>query len=231
MPPNFKGIKAMIKNLIPLFFFSIMLSQASAQQVYPDIVIETNYGKMTLALYDNTPMHSDNFVKLVKEGYYNEQLFHRVINNFMIQAGDPNSVNAKPGVMLGTGGPSYTIPAEFVPEYYHKKGAISAARQGDNVNPNKESSGSQFYIVQGKTYSRPELEQWVKRGAHLPFSKEQIQEYSTLGGTPHLDYSYTVFGELIDGLDILDIIASQRVDQNNRPIADVKIIKMYTQKR
>lgn len=221
----------MIKKLIPLFLFSIVFSYASAQLVYPDIVIETNYGNMTLALYDNTPMHSDNFVKLVKEGYYNEQLFHRVINNFMIQAGDPNSINAKPGVMLGTGGPSYTIPAEFVPEYYHKKGAISAARQGDNVNPNKESSGSQFYIVQGKTYSRAELEQWVKQGAHLPFTEEQIQEYSTLGGTPHLDYSYTVFGELINGLDVLDIIASQQVDQYNRPIADVKIIKMYTQKR
>ena len=186
---------------------------------------------MIVVLYDNTPFHCENFIKLVNDGFYNGQLFHRVINNFMIQAGDPQTKNAEPGVRYGSGGPSYTIPAEFVPEYYHRKGALSAARQGDNVNPQKESSGSQFYIVQGKKLSDAELDAFEQRGMHIKFTPEQREIYKTLGGTPHLDYSYTVFGEVIEGLDVIDKIAAQQTDANDRPVVDVKINKMYISKR
>ncbi len=216
------------------FLFLLVTSpmvKLSGQNDYPNVIIETNKGKLVVMLYDFTPLHSENFVKLVKEGYYNDQLFHRVIKNFMIQTGDPDSKGAAPGVMLGRGGPSYTIPAEFVPQYYHKFGALAAARQGDNINPQRASSGSQFYIVQGQTYTEAELDVFVKRGMHVPFTEDQKQIYTTLGGTPHLDYSYTVFGELIEGFDVLKAIASTPVGPNDRPIEDVRIIKVYTVKK
>jgi cyclophilin family peptidyl-prolyl cis-trans isomerase len=219
-----------MKNILLLSLLVFYGLSARTQTIYPDVVIETNHGKMIIHLYDETPLHCDNFIKLVNEGFYNGQLFHRVINNFMIQAGDPETKNAKPGIMYGTGGPSYTIPAEFIPEYYHKKGAIAAARQGDKTNPQKESSGSQFYIVQGKKFNDAELDAFEQRGLHIPFTSKQREIYKTSGGTPHLDYSYTVFGEVIEGFDVIDIIASQPVDSNNRPIKDVKILKMYTVK-
>jgi peptidyl-prolyl cis-trans isomerase B (cyclophilin B) len=146
----------------------------------------------------------------------------------MIQAGDPNSKSAKPGQVLGSGGPGYTIPAEFVKKYYHKRGALAAARQGDNVNPAKESSGSQFYIVHGRRFSDAELDAFVQRGMHIPFTSEQLENYKKQGGSPHLDYNYTVFGELIKGFEVLDAIASVKVDRNNRPMADVIILKAYT---
>lgn len=204
--------------------------QASAQTQYPNVVIETTAGTLEVMLYDNTFRHADNFVKLVNDGYYNGQLFHRVINNFMIQTGDDKSIDATPGTPLGYGGKNYTIPSEFFPEYYHKKGALSAARQGDNVNPNKESSGSQFYIVQGKTIDEQTFEAMVQRGMHPPFTPDQKQIYSTIGGTPHLDYAYTVFGEVIKGLEIIDLISNVPADKRDRPLEDVKIIKMYTTK-
>lgn len=220
-----------MKNILLPLLIAFITIITQAQSIYPNVVIETTQGKMIVVLYDNTPFHCENFIKLVNDGFYNGQLFHRVINNFMIQAGDPQTKNAEPGVRYGSGGPSYTIPAEFVPEYYHRKGALSAARQGDNVNPQKESSGSQFYIVQGKKLSDAELDAFEQRGMHIKFTPEQREIYKTLGGTPHLDYSYTVFGEVIEGLDVIDKIAAQQTDANDRPVVDVKINKMYISKR
>jgi cyclophilin family peptidyl-prolyl cis-trans isomerase len=214
--------------LISIIFFITFL--LNAQNSYPDIVLETSEGKIVLRLYDETPLHSDNFVKLINDGYYNGQLFHRVIKNFMIQSGDPNSKNAKTGQALGDGGPSYTIPSEFNQKYYHKKGALAAARQGDNINPRKESSGSQFYIVEGQILTMTQLEILLKKGLHIPFSSEQIKTYTTIGGTPHLDSQYTVFGEVISGLDVVDKIAITQTDQNSRPLKDIRIIKAYTLK-
>jgi len=215
--------------LITTIIFTTLLLKA--QNFYPDVVLETSEGKIVLRLYNETPLHSENFVKLVNEGYYNGQLFHRVLKNFMIQAGDPNSKTAKQYQTLGNGGPGYTIPAEFNPKYYHKKGALAAARQGDNVNPKKESSGSQFYIVQGQVLTMSQLEILLKKGAHDPFTPEQVNIYTTLGGTPHLDNQYTVFGEVISGLDVVEKISLAAVDHFSRPLTDVRIIKAYTLKK
>jgi len=199
------------------------------------VIVSTSFGDMTVRLYNDTPLHKENFLKLVKIGFYDGLLFHRVIQSFMVQGGDPNSKGAKKGQPLGTGGPGYTIPAEFRPHYIHKKGALSAARQGDAVNPKKESSGSQFYIVQGKVVSNETLTRMAAQkkpnadGSPFAYTVEQSQAYSELGGTPHLDGEYTVFGEIIDGLQIIDSIASIRTDGRARPVKDIsmkmKIIK------
>ena len=227
-----------------------------------DVIIHTEFGDMVIVLYDETPQHKANFLKLVKEGYYDDLIFHRVISNFMIQGGDPESRNASPDAQLGSGGPDYTVEAEFVPKYIHKKGALAAARQGDNVNPQKRSSGSQFYIVQGQPYTeeqlngakyqaklnevfmdfiyKPENANYLNRLAEAQriqdqnaymkvieeieptlqaivdaddswkYTDEQVEIYSTIGGTPHLDGQYTVFGEVIEGLDVIDTIAEAR---------------------
>lgn len=185
-------------------------------------VISTSYGKMTVLLYDATPKHRDNFIKLVKEGYFNGTLFHRVIRDFMIQGGDPDSKNAQPNQQLGVGGPGYTVEAEFNPEFYHKKGALAAARQGDQVNPEKRSSGSQFYIVQGKKITMPELNQ-IATSSGISYTPEQIKTYQTIGGTPFLDTQYTVFGEVIEGLEVIDKIAAVQTGAGNRPVKDVKM--------
>jgi cyclophilin family peptidyl-prolyl cis-trans isomerase len=203
---------------------------AAAQTQYPVVVMETTMGTLKIELYDNTFRHSDNFVKLVNEGYYNGLLFHRVINNFMIQTGDNLSKDAAPGTPLGTGGKSYTLEAEFYPEYYHKKGAVAAARQSDQINPQKRSSGSQFYIVQGQPINKATQQMMVQKNMHPPFTEEQSNLYATMGGTPHLDYAYTVFGQVIEGMDVIDKIAAVQTDERNRPLNDVKIIKMYTVK-
>lgn len=213
-----------------LVLATILSTLAIGQTQYPTVVMETTSGTIKIMLYDNTFRHSDNFVKLVNEGYYDGQLFHRVINNFMIQTGDDKSIDAPAGKFLGSGGKDYTIAAEFFPEYYHKKGAVAAARQGDDTNPEKRSSGSQFYIVQGKPIPEDLQELFVQKGMHVPFTEEQKILYNTLGGTPHLDYSYTVFGEVIEGLEIVDAISGVETDGNNRPFQDIKIIKMYTVK-
>ena len=236
--------------------------------------IKTTEGDIIIRLYDETPKHRDNFLKLVKEEYFNGTLFHRVIKDFMIQGGDPDSKNAPKGKMLGTGGPDYTIPAEFVyPQYFHKRGALSAARTGDEVNPNRESSGSQFYIVWGKTFKPAELKQMehqiamqqeqqvfnqltreqpeeimnlrrnrdrvglqtlqeklieqtktiCKEQGKPTFTKEQIEVYTNVGGTPFLDNQYTVFGEVEEGLDIVERIQNCDTDRNDRPTEDIKI--------
>ncbi|MBR5353675.1 MAG: peptidylprolyl isomerase [Bacteroidales bacterium] len=186
------------------------------------VKIETSYGDMVVKLYNETPKHRDNFLKLVKEGTYNDLLFHRVINQFMIQGGDPNSRNAKPGQMLGDGELGYTIPAEFVPGLYHKKGALAAARQADQVNPEKRSSSCQFYIVQGNTWDAAKLKM-VEQRYGKSFSKEQAKVYATLGGTPFLDGDYTVFGEVVEGLEVVDKIAAVKCGPMDRPVEDVKM--------
>lgn len=188
------------------------------------ILISTSFGDIKLKLYNETPQHRDNFIKLVKEGFYNETLFHRIIQGFMIQGGDPDSKNAPKGTALGNGDVGYTIPAEFNATLIHKKGALAAARMGDNVNPEKASSGCQFYIVQGKKYTKEDLDKIVKRKqGRVTYTEEQYKVYETIGGTPQLDMDYTVFGEVIEGLDVLDKIAAVAKDRSDRPIEDVKM--------
>ena len=239
--------------------------------------IKTSMGDIVVRLYDETPKHRDNFVKLAKEGYFDGTLFHRVIRDFMIQGGDPDSKGAPAGKNLGTGGPDYTIPAEFVfPKLYHKRGALSAARTGDEVNPNRESSGSQFYIVWGKTYKPAELKQMERQLAMqqeqavfnqlvadnkakimelrrnrdraglqelqddliastkaicaekgLPkFTDEQVESYTTVGGTPFLDNQYPVFGAVEEGLEIVGKIQEVETGRNDRPKDDVVMLSV-----
>ena len=200
------------------------------------VVISTIYGDMTVRLYPETPLHKANFLKLVNESFYDSLLFHRVIQGFMIQGGDSDSKGAAPGAALGRGGPGYTIPAEIDPQFIHKKGALCAARQGDQVNPKKESSGSQFYVVQGKPVPEAELNRIIDKKRRNNSSEseiytpEQITTYTTLGGTPHLDGDYTVFGEVIEGLDVIDSIAKQAVDRRSRPVEDI-IMTMKIEKK
>ena len=236
--------------------------------------IKTTEGDIVIRLYDETPRHRDNFLKLAKNGYFNGTLFNRVIKDFMIQGGDPDSKNAPKGEILGTGGPDYTIPAEFVyPRYFHKRGALSAARTGDEVNPDRESSGSQFYIVWGKIYKPAELKQMERQMAMQQeqevfnllakehreeimefrrnrdqaglqtlqeqlieetkkicrqkgkptFTTEQTEAYTTVGGTPFLDNQYTVFGEVEEGINVVERIQNRKTDRNDRPTEDVKM--------
>ncbi len=186
------------------------------------VLLSTKYGDMTLLLYDETPQHRDNFIKLVSDGFYDGTLFHRVIRNFMIQGGDPESKDAGPNKRLGSGGPGYTIEAEISPEFIHKKGALSAARQGDQANPEKRSSGSQFYVVQGKAVTAAELNQMAPRTGAI-YTADQINTYLKVGGTPFLDNQYTVFGEVIDGLDVIDKIAAVKTQPGDRPVEDVSM--------
>ncbi len=258
--------------------FTAFAGQKPKDEPQTKVLISTTYGDMKILLYNETPLHRDNFIKLANEHYFDSLLFHRVIQSFMIQGGDPDSKHAPPGTLLGEGGPSYTIPAEFNPKLYHKKGVLAAAREADLENPLQASSASQFYIVQGRVFTdslltiqakritrslifnriinQPEnttllnnYKRYVKTqlldsvkyvndlmakkvDAELPaatpyqFSEEQIEMYTTIGGTPHLDNSYTVFGEVYEGLDVIDKIAAQRVDKNARPIDDILIVKI-----
>jgi peptidyl-prolyl cis-trans isomerase B (cyclophilin B) len=177
------------------------------------ILISTEYGDMIAELYNETPLHRDNFVKLTKEGWYKDSPFHRVIKNFMIQGGHNADGRVDPG---------YTIPAEFNSSFYHKKGALAAARMGDQVNPMKESSGCQFYIVQGQVASDDLLMNLSKRSG-FSYSKKAIDDYTTIGGTPHLDGAYTVFGELVSGLEVLDKIAAVQTGMGDVPVKEVKM--------
>lgn len=185
-------------------------------------------GTIVVELYNETPKHRDNFLKLAGEGFYDGTLFHRVIGGFMAQGGDPQSKDAAPGARLGTGGPGYTVEAEIDPAFVHVKGALAAARQGDQVNPQRRSSGSQFYIVQGRDVTPQTLQSIVqsKSGSMAqPFSytPDQIAAYGELGGTPHLDMQYTVFGQVVKGLDVLDALCAVPTDRSNRPTEDVKM--------
>ncbi len=216
-----------LSSLIFICILSLTINnKATSQTASHTLLMETTKGKIKFILYEQTPMHADNFIKLVNDGAYNGVLFHRVINDFMIQTGDPDSKNAAKGALVGSGGPSYTVPAEFHPDLYHKNGAFAAARQGDKTNPNRESNGSQFYIVQGNIFSDEQLDQMENSGAHIKFTAEQRMVYKAVGGTPHLDYGYTVFGEVIEGFEVIDAIAAEPTDERDRPLEDVRIHKI-----
>ena len=243
------------------------------------VKLETTMGNITVALYNETPKHRDNFIKLVKEGVYDSTLFHRVIKQFMIQAGDPDSKNASDTAMLGSGDVGYTIPAEFNPKFFHKKGVLAAARQGDDVNPEKASSGCQFYIVTGRKFTEPQLlgmenkineqreealfdslarqhmkeiykmrkagdnagllelqdtleaqaRELADKEEKFRFTPEQIKAYSTIGGAPHLDGSYTVFGEVTEGMEVVDNIEIAKTNRADRPIENIRILKASIQ--
>jgi cyclophilin family peptidyl-prolyl cis-trans isomerase len=193
----------------------------SMEKAATDTLIEiiTDYGTMKLKLYKETPLHRANFIKLVSEGFYDSLLFHRVIKGFMIQGGDPDSKNAAPGKMLGSGDVGYKIPAELIDTLYHKKGVLAAARDG---NPEKASSGCQFYIVQGKPMTEAEIKQAEQR-VGFTMSEKQKSDYMTLGGSPWLDRNYTVFGEIVEGLDVIDKIAAVKTLPGDRPETDVRM--------
>jgi len=255
---------------------AVQLSAQDSEILGKQVLVITNYGAFTVLLYDKTPQHRDNFLKLVNDGFYNDLLFHRVIKNFMVQGGDPDSKSATDDATLGQGGPGYTIPSEFFPGFYHKKGALAAARQGDKVNPEKRSSGSQFYVVDGKTYEQADLDRLIERkrlayyrnemGVYLSdssnvddlerfkalrtaqdndglnsfnkeleakidklhggppeysYTDEQINTYAAIGGAPHLDGDYTVFGEVIDGIEVVEAISGMATDSHSRPIENI----------
>lgn len=222
---------AMRLSTVSIYLLTLIFLSSCAKSIYnpkspeysPIIELTTDYGTIELQLYASTPKHRDNFVKLVKEGFYDSLIFHRVIKNFMIQGGDPESKGAGDRALLGNGGPGYTIPAEFVDTLVHLKGALAAARMGDAVNPKKASSGSQFYIVQGQPVKPMLLDQMQARTG-VKYTEAQKDAYATLGGTPHLDGSYTVFGRVIKGLDVVDRIAAVKVS-GSRPVKNV-IMKM-----
>ncbi len=195
-------------------------------QIFPPenclVEIQTPLGNMTAVLFDATPAHRDNFEKLAENGFFDNLLFHRVIPGFMIQGGDPQSRNAKPGQQLGSGGPGYSLPFEHVDSLVHVKGALAAARLGDDVNPTKASSGSQFFIVHGRSFDLAALQD-VEAGKGIRYSYHQRAKYLELGGAPQLDGEYTVFGQVIEGLDVLDRIAALATDARDRPLQDVKM--------
>lgn len=229
-------------SIIPALLLVLFSLAAAGQQEInvtkkdrrKDILVKTSLGNMTLRLSDSTPVHRDNFLKLVKGGFYNGVLFHRVIRNFMIQGGDAatrDSLTYHPVIK----GASYTLPAEIRPMLFHKRGALAAARMGDNVNPKRESDGSQFYIVQGKTFSDAGLdstETYRLNGRKIPPYQREV--YKIMGGAPHLDQGYTVFGELLDGFDVLDKIAAvptKRVGGVDKPVEDIRITNVILVKR
>ncbi len=212
-----------LRNLFCLLAVITVFSCKPKQEL---ILIETDYGNMKIALYDSTPIHKENFLKLAKEGYYDGTLFHRVINGFMIQGGDPDSKGAPAGKSLGSGGPGYTLKAEI--GAYHFKGALAAARRGGPGNPEKESSGSQFYIVHGQAVPASQLNS-MSQMKGITYTPEDIAKYEKLGGTPFLDDDYTVFGEVVEGMDVIDKIAAVKTLPGDRPEKDVtmkvKVVK------
>ena len=219
-----RNIFLKISAIFCCFFF---ISSTDCNETGPArVAIHTDFGDMVIELSDSTPGHRDNFLKLVAEGFYTDLLFHRVINGFMIQGGDPESKNAEPGTRLGSGGPGYKIDAEIRADHLHFKGALAAARQGDMVNPTRMSSGSQFYIVHGKTWDEGTLDR-IEEGNQMQiggfeYSDSARTVYMNQGGTPFLDINYTVFGQIVEGLDIVDSIASVETLPGDRPVEDVK---------
>lgn len=208
---------------VTLFFIvscTALKKTKTAETTPQRVMITTDYGTMVLRLYNKTPLHRDNFIKLVKQHFYDSLLFHRVIKKFMIQGGDPASKHAKPGELLGEASLKYTIPAEFDTALFHKKGALAAAREGDEDNPQKRSSPTQFYIVEGKTFTNDEMDKMEEK-LHIKIPENHREIYRTIGGTPFLDMSYTVFGEVISGFDVLEKIAHMPTDENNRPLQNI----------
>ncbi len=235
----------MIVYLLPmnrkLFFILLLLLFCSAGQVSAKktekrsvVRLETSMGTIRVALLDDTPIHRDNFLKLVSEGFYDGTLFHRVIRDFMIQGGDPDSRSAQPGQKLGEGDVGYTLPPEFrLPYYYHLRGSLAAARESDDVNPQQRSSGCQFYIVWGKTLGPSSIKKACQnldeKGIEL--TSEMANAYEQYGGSPHLDGQYTVFGQVIEGLDVVKEIQKVSTDANDRPLSDVVIQKAVVEQR
>ncbi len=218
-----------MKNLLTILAIFLATSVFAAKPTHKYVRIKTSQGECVIMLYNATPQHRDNFLKLAKEGFYNGTLFHRVIQNFMIQGGDPDSKTAKPGQALGEGDLGYMVPAEFRSDLFHKKGVLAAAR--DN-NPAKSSSASQFYIVQGKTFTDAQLdmiETQRLQGRKIPAEHREV--YKTLGGTPHLDQNYTVYGEVVRGLEMVDRIAAVKTSKADRPEEDVKMEVSVLKKR
>ena len=256
--------------VLSIISFSCQIDKSKKKTKDQLYKIETEYGDMIFKLYDATPLHKENFIKLIEQDYFNDLLFHRVIDGFMIQGGDPDSHNAESGKILGEGGPDYTIPAEFIDTIFHKKGVIAAAREGDDANPEMRSAGSQFYIVQGKVLTnedvkkvenrinasrlnklitkyineakneayntggmidyqvilpeaRKKAEEEFKTEGYYKIPENKLKVYQTIGGTPHLDNAYTIFGEIVEGLEIIDKIAAVETDKNDRPVKDVKM--------
>ena len=229
----------LLSRLIAAFLLSTVALGTFAQQDVKlkkkdrrrDVELRTTEGSIVLRLYDSTPLHRDNFLRLVKSKFYDSILFHRVIQGFMIQAGDPNSKRASSGQPLGSGGPSYTVAAEFRPTIYHRKGVLAAAR---NNNPEKASSGSQFYIVQGKVFNDHELDSIETNRLKRKIPAAQREVYKTTGGTPQLDQSYTVYGEVVRGLEVVDRIAGTATSKGpdrDRPLKDVRIVSARLVKR
>jgi cyclophilin family peptidyl-prolyl cis-trans isomerase len=222
-----------LKNTV-LFIITIVFICSCSHKTIPSkepekkltnvhIRITTDSGIIIVKLSDSTPNHRDHFVKLVEQHFYDSLLFHRVIPNFMIQGGDPTSKNAPPGIVLGNGGGSMgTIPAEFKTYLFHKHGALAAAREGDEVNPTKASSASQFYIVTGQKFTDDQLDQ-MQRGMNRTFTAEERNIYKTIGGTPWLDNAYTIFGEVESGMDVVDKISNMKRDGNDRPLIDIRM--------
>jgi len=204
---------------------SWVLPAALLAQARPQVEIRTTLGTIIVELYNETPQHRDNFLKLVREGAYDSLLFHRVIPGFMVQGGDPDSRRAADGTPLGNGGPGYTVPAEIVPGIIHRKGALAAARQADGVNPERRSSGSQFYIVQGKSFAPTDLDRLNARKGKdaVAYTEADRNTYGTVGGAPHLDGAYTVFGEVVHGLEVIDAIAAQPTGAYDRPLTDIRM--------
>lgn len=212
-------------SIIFLFAIASCTAPQQAAKVVPPpdkVQITTDSGVIVLKLYDKTPLHRDNFIKLVKEGFYNGTLFHRTINDFMIQGGDPDSKDAQPGALLGEGTLNYRIPPEFDSTLFHKRGALAAARQNDDKNPGKESNASQFYVVDGKVLTDPQLDK-VEERFNIKIPESHRMFYRTNGGDPWLDMNYTVFGEVISGMDVVEKIANAPKDKNNRPLHDIKM--------
>lgn len=223
-----KNVLILMNRILTLLLCLGALTAFAAKPKHQYIKIKTDMGECIIMLYNETPQHRDNIISLVKKGVYEGTLFHRIIKDFMIQGGDPDSKTAKQGDLLGEGTVGYTVPAEFRDSLFHKKGALGAAR--DN-NPEKASSGSQFYIVQGKKFTDLELDALEANRLNFKIPVGQREIYKTLGGTPHLDRNYTVFGEVVQGLDMVDKIAAIAKDSNDRPVTDVKMTVSILKRR
>ena len=217
-----------MKRLFTILLSLCFISAFAYKPTHQYISIKTDRGECIIMLYNSTPLHRDNFIKLTKKGTFNGTLFHRVIKSFMVQGGDPDSKNAADGTLLGEGSVGYTVPAEFRDSLFHKKGVLAAARDD---NPEKASSGSQFYIVQGKVWTDRTLDSVQTKRMDFKIPEWQREVYKSIGGTPHLDRRYTVYGEVVQGLDLVDSIAAVKTDKNDRPLENISITVTVLKKR
>ena len=219
------------QQIISLLAFALMVCSAKGQTSTSEVLLETTAGNIRIALFDETPQHRDNFLKLIQEQVYDSLLFHRVIKDFMIQAGDLHSKHAQPGQRLGSGDFNYTVEAEFrLPKIFHRRGMVAMAREGDRVNPEQRSSACQFYIVWGRVYNDAGLVKVQERldrttQGRVQLTPEMQEVYKTVGGIPHLDGQYTVFGEVVEGLDVVDRIQQSATDEYDRPLKDIRILR------